>query len=494
MALPLAERTVGRYEIFGQIATGGMAAVHYGRLLAAAGFSKTVAIKRLHAHYAADERFVEMFVNEARLAGRIRHPNVVQTLDVVVNGDDVLLVMEYVHGLPLSAIATLLARRRERMPLPIMLAIFSNVLLGLHAAHGAVGEQGESLEIVHRDVSPQNVIVDVDGTARVLDFGIAKAVSVSQTSGEMMRGKAAYMAPEQILPGRQVSRRTDVYAVGVVLWEMLVGERLFSASEPGHVYFLVANGAVRAPSSVDPSVPSDLEAIILRALLSNPEERFGTALEMAMALQSCGRVATPLEVSEWLRRVGEDALSDRSARLARVEQGIEEPSEISGPQMPDIRGGYHRHGLHPGERTEVVLEDVPASVTSGRSPTMTDGWRGRRGRAITVALLATGALLTAVLVGRCSVGRPSSQPTTSVALAVSSTPAGAEPSSSSQANGAATLGAGGSSAATRSSASPSDSSSTAKPASLGTKRGGRPPARPGGRKNPLDKNGLVPWE
>src|SRR5262245_51026591 len=166
---------IGRYALHGELASGGMATVHLGRLLGPVGFSRTVAIKRLHAQYAQDPEFVSMFLDEARLAARIRHPNVVPTLDVVATSGELFLVMEYVPGESLSRLARAARDRMERMPPRIVSAIMSGVLHGLHAAHEAKSERGEPLGIVHRDVSPQNVLVGTDGVARVLDFGVAKA-------------------------------------------------------------------------------------------------------------------------------------------------------------------------------------------------------------------------------------------------------------------------------------------------------------------------------
>src|SRR5262249_34859545 len=172
---PAYSTVLGRYALFGEIASGGMATVHLGRLLGPVGFSRPVAIKRLHPQFARDEAARAMFIDEARLASRVRHPNVVPTLDVVTDGDQLLLVMEYVDGESLARGGRRTRPAGHKVPLPITLAIVSNVLRGLDAAHEAASETGEPLEIVHRDVSPQNVLVGSDGVARVLDFGIARA-------------------------------------------------------------------------------------------------------------------------------------------------------------------------------------------------------------------------------------------------------------------------------------------------------------------------------
>jgi eukaryotic-like serine/threonine-protein kinase len=189
--------SLDRYVLHDEIASGGMGAVHLARLRGARGFARTVAIKRLHPHVARDPDVLAMFLDEAHLAARVRHPNVVATLDVVAQGDEVFLVMEYVEGESLSRL-----QKTPEIPLAIASAIVCDMLHGLHAAHEAVSERGEPLQIVHRDVSPQNILVGLDGATRVVDFGIAKAASRLQTTRDgVIKGKLRYMAPEQIRRG-----------------------------------------------------------------------------------------------------------------------------------------------------------------------------------------------------------------------------------------------------------------------------------------------------
>jgi serine/threonine protein kinase len=205
---------VGRYIVEDRIAAGGMATVHIGRLRGAAGFSRTVAIKRLLPQLACNPEFESLFVHEARLVARIQHPNVVATLDVVAEAGELVLVMEYVHGETLSRLMQAVAARSERVPQRIVLAIIRDALYGLHAAHEARDRHGAPLDIVHRDISPQNLMVGADGVTRVLDFGIAKAAtSVELTREGVVRGKAAYMAPEQLLAS-EVTRRGAVGDLG----------------------------------------------------------------------------------------------------------------------------------------------------------------------------------------------------------------------------------------------------------------------------------------
>jgi serine/threonine-protein kinase len=240
-------RSIGRYLLHREIASGGMATVHLGRLMGPVGFSRTVAIKRLHPHFERDPEFVAMFLDEARIAARIRHPNVVQTLDVVAEDGELFLVMDYVEWESFAKLLRALARTGEPIaPQSVVLAVVCGALHGLHAAHEANGESGERLCVVHRDVSPQNILVGLDGTPRVLDFGIAKALGRAQvTRSGMLKGKLAYMAPEQIR-NADLGPRTDIYAASVVLWEALTGARLFKGDE-GAVMGQIAAGKIVAP-------------------------------------------------------------------------------------------------------------------------------------------------------------------------------------------------------------------------------------------------------
>jgi eukaryotic-like serine/threonine-protein kinase len=310
---------IGRYVLHDEIAAGGMATVHLGRLRGPVGFARTVAIKRLHPNCARDPEFVAMFLDEARLAARIRHPNVVPTIDVVQEGDELFLVMEYVAG---ESLARLIRPKRDMgraAPVPIALAIVADVLHGLHDAHEARDENGTPLDIVHRDVSPHNVLVGIDGVSRVLDFGIAKAASRITTTREgQLKGKIAYMAPEQ-LSQRPVDRRTDVFAASIVLWEALTGERLFYDEDVGGMMARVLHGDIPRPSAKVSSVPEALDAIVMRGLARDPEERFATAKAMASALEELGP-ARALQVSAWVDALAGDALKRRAATLAAIER------------------------------------------------------------------------------------------------------------------------------------------------------------------------------
>jgi serine/threonine-protein kinase len=299
--------------MYDAVASGGMATVHLGCLTGAAGFTRIVAIKALRPQYAEDADFVSMFIDEARVASRIHHPNVVPTLDVITKAGELYTVMEYVHGETLSR----LIRAGGAIAPPIVSAIVRDVLLGLHAAHEATDEKGDSLNVVHRDVSPQNVIVGVDGIARVLDFGVAKAAGRVQTTREgQVKGKLAYMAPEQ-LQGN-VTPRADIFAVGVLLWEALVGERMFKGTET-EIVFKVLQAPSEPPSKVKEGVPEAIDAIALRALAKKPEERFENAREMADALVAACPPASSTEVGAWVSMQAAKVLEDRRTLVREIE-------------------------------------------------------------------------------------------------------------------------------------------------------------------------------
>ena len=330
-----APRVVGRYALYGEFAHGGMATVHLGRLLGPVGFARTVAIKRLHPQYAKDPDFVSMFVDEARLAARIRHPNVVSTLDVVVLDGELFLVMDYVQGETLARLLRLQRERREQTPSRIAIAVITQVLAGLHAAHEARNERAEPLGLVHRDMSPQNVMVGVDGVARVLDFGIAKAEGRVQTTREgQLKGKLSYVAPEQ-LKGDPVDRRTDVYASSVTLWEVLTGRRLFKAESEWQLVNMVMEAEISPPSAYAPMVPPELDAIVLRGLSRDPNDRYSSAFEMALALERVMPLASAREVGEWVESIGGHALQRRAALVSEIETDCALTNVVS---VQDLRG------------------------------------------------------------------------------------------------------------------------------------------------------------
>jgi serine/threonine protein kinase len=345
---------LGRYALYDEIACGGMATVHIGRLLGPVGFSRTVAIKRLHRQYAKEPDFVSMFLDEAHLAARIRHPNVVGTLDVVAQDGELFLVMEYVKGESLVRMMRTVRERGEGVPIPIAASIMIGVLEGLHAAHEAVSDQGEPLGIVHRDVSPQNILVGTDGVARVVDFGVAKASGrVQSTRDGQLKGKLGYMAPEQI--GGNVTRATDVHAASVVFWEMLTARRLYHGDNELQTYANILAGSVVAPSTHAPKVSAELDKIVLKGLSSNPDARFASAREMARSIQRMARIASASDVGDWVEEIAAPTIRSRARVIAAIE---------SAGALPAVPSSELPESADPGAPSS----HAPVSVEPARSP------------------------------------------------------------------------------------------------------------------------------
>ncbi|MCU0685720.1 MAG: serine/threonine protein kinase, partial [Polyangiaceae bacterium] len=337
-----------RYAAFDEIGAGGMATVHLGRQIGAAGFSKTVAIKRLRPEHVRDAEFVAMFADEARLAARVRHPNVVQTLDVVGEGGELFLVLEYVHGESLEALVEGARALGERAPPDVASALVVGVLAGLQAAHVAKADGGAPLELVHRDVSPHNVLVGADGVARLIDFGIAQAaVRLRSTRDGKLMGKLPYMAPEQ-LEGDGATPLSDLYSAGVVLWELLAGRRLFEASSEGALLAKILAGRVPPLASYAPALPPALGELVARALSREPGARFASAHEMAVALELALPPASPRKVGEWVERVAQPQLARRAERIAAVERET--------AAAPSLFAGAARVTISPEGRPGAVPE------------------------------------------------------------------------------------------------------------------------------------------
>ena len=294
-------RRVGRYLLLQEIARGGMATVHLGRAVGDHGFYRRVAIKKLLPQFTRDPQFTAMMLDEARIASCVDHPNVAGVRDVVREDDELFLVLDYIQG---DTLARLMRRGGGgAVPLRITASIVSGLLHGLYAAHEARDEYDEPLDIVHRDISPQNVMVGVDGLTRVLDFGIAKAFGSSQnTSRGDIKGKLSYMAPEQ-LSAQPATQRSDIFSAGIVLWEALTGRRLFDYASEREAFARPLDFVPPAPSSLVPGLPEALDAVVLRALAPRSEDRFASAREMALALEAAADLARPSEVGEWVEEL-----------------------------------------------------------------------------------------------------------------------------------------------------------------------------------------------
>jgi eukaryotic-like serine/threonine-protein kinase len=398
------------------LAAGGMATVHLARLLGEAGFSRTVAVKRLHPNFAQEQEFVAMLLDEARLVARIRHPNVVPMLDVVREPNELFLVMEYVHGESWSRLISGSLKRSQMVPIPITSAIAIDTLNGLHAAHEARNERGEPLGIVHRDVSPQNAMVGVDGVTRVLDFGVAKASGrLQSTQNDELKGKLAYMSPQQIM-GEGVNRRADVWSAAVCLWESLTGMRLFRAEVQATVVVKVLNDEILPPSKYRPEISKELDEVVLRGLSRDLEARWATARDMAIALERVSPPATARAVGEWVAELAGEALSSRATRIEEIESSIEPNPSIGKLLATESQSGR----LAPAPISQPTF-DTPVSATAARlslardeAPSGRDASRNRGSILAGAALVSMALVAAAVIVARKApptASTPPQQPT-----------------------------------------------------------------------------------
>jgi len=329
-------RMLGRYELLGTLGTGGMATVHLARIAGEAGFQRLFAIKVLHAHLAGESGFISMFLDEARIAAMLHHPNIVPIIDLGNDdGGTPFVAMEYIEGCSLSA---LLKRHKNDRPPKLVAQITLDLLAGLDAAHTLADDSGQPLNVVHRDVSPQNVLVGIDGSARITDFGIARAEArINTTRPGQMKGKIAYMSPEQIRGG-SIDRRTDLWAAGGMLWAMLTGRKLFVGANEAATMANILELEIPKPSTIGLKPPAAFDAVCARALERDPEKRFASAQEFEDALREAamtiGGPASRRELKEWVASSFREELAARreaiksaaSSRASRMMPVTELPS------------------------------------------------------------------------------------------------------------------------------------------------------------------------
>jgi serine/threonine protein kinase len=339
--------SIDRYQLIGEIASGGMASVFLARLDGAGGFKRMVAIKRLHPHLASERDFVEMFLDEARIAAAIHHRNVVPIVEIGNTNAGFYLVMEYIEGATLSRLGRPRALATRPVALPILLRIVLDGLTGLHASHAIVDENGAPLELVHRDCSPQNLLVGLDGCTRLADFGVARArVRIHKTRPGATKGKLLYMAPE-LAQGDNFDRRADVFSMGVVLWEVLAARTLFDGSNEVEILTQLLHAPIPRLDEVNPRIPSAIADVCAQALAREPDERFATASAMALALESAavasgGTIASEREVERFMNdRYGARAEKQRAALRGWFQGVYNAPSEgppasSETPQTPGV--------------------------------------------------------------------------------------------------------------------------------------------------------------
>ena len=369
----LSGKKLGRYEVLLQLASGGMATVYVARAQGVAGFERLVAIKVLHPHLAHDDEFISMFLDEARLAARIRHPNVVPTLDISDSqGDGYFLVMEYIEGDHLGAVLREAARGGQRLTPPIVMRMVLDALEGLGAAHSLKDQNGNPLALVHRDISPHNILLGTDGIARITDFGVAKAeVRLSSTRDGQFKGKLAYMAPEQASNGT-ADQRSDLFSMGIVFWESLTGRRLFRADNNGELLNRLLNSPIPLLSEIAPEL-GPLDEVLKKALCREPAERYQTASEFLEAIEaaapSIGGVASPRQVGKVVREWMGTKIEAESGRIRTSIDSLGRSQVSSNGTVPRPEGS----ALTPVTVSAVLPGGTPSEVRPIRAEDMTMG-------------------------------------------------------------------------------------------------------------------------
>jgi serine/threonine protein kinase len=345
---------LGNYEPLLQLATGGMATVYVARQLGAAGFERLVVVKRVHPHLLSNHDFSDMLRDEARVASLVRHPNVVPVIDVVEAEGELFLVQEYVESAALSTLWRASNEQGGPLPPAIGVRIMADVLAGLHAAHEAVDMRGVRLEVVHRDISPQNIVVGVDGASRLIDFGVAKAQHrITETKSGSFKGKYGYMSPEQA-KAIPIDRRSDLFAAGIVLHEVLTGRRLFQGENEFDTFRKIAEGEIGPPSAVVPSLPKDLDRVVLRALDRDREKRFQTAAQFLEALEAAYMPAPARDVAASVERRCGARLGERRSALARMVEGSVAPLDPA--QSPRVE--------------QATIPSIPSAIRRASEGTM----------------------------------------------------------------------------------------------------------------------------
>jgi serine/threonine protein kinase len=337
-------KRLGKYEILALLALGGTAEIYLARIAGAAGFEKYVVVKCLHDHLADDTEFVKMFLDEARLGAMFDHSNVVQTFELGEHENRYYMVMEFLAGLSLAMIVR---RAQDRLsggilPVPLTLNVAAQACAGLHYAHDRTAN-GKPLNLVHRDISPQNLVISFEGIVKVVDFGIARAeVRDTKTKAGTIKGKFAYMSPEQCIAAN-VDRRTDVFALGVIVWELLTGRRLFKRNSPYETYQAVIECAVPAPSSINNQLEPAVDEIVMKAVAKDKEQRYPSAEAFGDAMQGYlhhrGKSSGPGELSRFFDQYFGQEIEEHGERMRELIEGRADSLDLSWGVEEDEKKG-----------------------------------------------------------------------------------------------------------------------------------------------------------
>jgi serine/threonine protein kinase len=376
-------RTIGKYELLCRLAVGGMAEIFLGFSKTGPSAWKPVVLKRILTEHRDDDQQLQMLIDEAKITATMNHPNVAQVLDLEIAGDEVLLVIEFIRGATLDEIVHLVTEKKEVVPLGFVLSAIRDCAQGLHHAHSHKDVNGNLLPIIHRDVTPKNLMVDFDGVGKVLDFGIARAMGAARrTVAGMVRGTSAYMSPEQAVDGK-MDIRTDIFSLGTIFHELLTGQRLFHRGNAGKEMAAVYESEVPAPSTLNRRVPKALDAVVLKALERTLPRRYQTALELVRDLSlAASSTAWPAERCAELVR---NRFASRRDEIFKLIELMSSRDEASGSSTAPGRPAFS--SLHKIEATQIVgpprspAQTATVQVTPNAQNDNTDEQAARSGGA-----------------------------------------------------------------------------------------------------------------
>lgn len=362
----------GKYKLLERIAVGGMAEIFLAVRPGLEGFEKTLAIKRIRPHLSSEEAFVKMFLNEAKLAAQLQHPNIVQIFDLGKINGSYFIAMEYISGRDMSRVIPKAEKMGIPFPIEYALAIGASVLDGLAYAHTKTDDLGSALTIVHRDITPENILVGWNGNVKILDFGIAKAaIQTDQTRAGEIKGKLAYMSPEQGL-GKPLDARSDIFALGVVLYEWITGYRMFTGENEMAILKSIIEGRIYPPSYFRDDIPEAIEAILMRALAKDRDQRYQTAREMQFDLlqwlqNEAAFSPSPAHLANFMKQLFADEIAQEREALVEAAQ---ERRRKTPPPPPDERDAPWSlaPSVQPGDA--VGRAKTPSKGHNGREPAL----------------------------------------------------------------------------------------------------------------------------
>jgi hypothetical protein len=360
----------GKYYLLERINIGGMAEVFKAKTFGVEGFERLIAVKRILPNIAEDEEFIAMFIDEAKIAVQLQHGNIAQIFDLGKVDDSYFIALEYVNGKDLRSIFDRLRGKGEVMPIQQACYVIMQVCEGLDYAHNKRDGQGRELHLVHRDISPQNVLIGYDGEVKLIDFGIAKAAGkASKTQAGILKGKFGYMSPEQVR-GLPIDRRSDIFSVGIVLYELLTNERLFVGESDFSTLEKVRNVEIMPPSSYNKKIPQELERIVLRALAKDPEDRYSNAIDLHDDLQAflytVGEFYSRKDLAAWMKKVFASEIEEDKAKIDQYRQ-------LAPPAAASKEVVQRRAAVAGGSSISAAAAAAAAAAAGGPRPGGGDG-------------------------------------------------------------------------------------------------------------------------